>query len=234
MSTTTKQKRFKGRRRAAPITRFVKPALTQVPDLDNSLVVRKRIRYISLFSQAKTFTNQQFADFLAVNTDLVGANMYRLALSVRVIKISLYAQALIGLTSTHNPYPPLPHSIQWISSVPGAPFGGPAKIMSCTPLSPGNSAVHSRPPPESYAAQWINCQNNVLASAVDLVTLNCAGGDVVDITYEFVINTTSTLTNTSQPAGSFTYATQVPIYALTMGGNSTAGLVPQQYELWSY
>jgi len=205
-------------------------AFVGVPDLDHSITMKKKLRYIPSQPSSITVTNQNFADFLAINVDNTVADTYRLCLAVRIVNISIYASPVMSAAGLGKP--PLNHSIQYISSVAAAPFGGPSKLLSCVPLSPGNSVIHARPPPESYAAQWINCQNNVTAGAVDLVTITSAPGDVVDITYEFVVNTSSSQTLTSQTVAVLYPLAGGPIFALTLGGNPSAGLVPQQYQLY--
>jgi hypothetical protein len=228
MSTKHPSKRSKGRRFGRTTRAYAPSTFQCVPDLDNSLSMRKKIRYSRLGSGGITITNQQFADFLAINVDTNPADTYRFALAVRIIKISLYAAPSVSVNTTL--IGSMPRSLQWISSVASAPFGGPAKMMSCTPLSPTNAVVHSRPPPESYAAQWINCQNNVTAGAVDLVTIISYPGDIIDITYEFVVNTSSTLTATSQTVATLYGTVQPPVYALTFGGNPSTGLTAQEFS----
>jgi len=223
-------KRSKGRRSklSRPMIPRGPAPFVAVPDLDASLVMRKKIRYTPITTTFSiTLTNQMVAEFLAINTDNVGTLTYRYALAVRIVKISIYAHST-GASATAAAIAGN-HSIQYISSSATAPFGGPSKKLSCTSVFPGNSSVHAKPPLESYAAQWINCQNNVLAGAVDLVTITTSVGDIVDITYEFVANTTSTQTLVSIASPAVYGTIFPPIYAQAYGGVG-AGLIPQNFS----
>jgi len=223
-------KRSKGRRPVRPRfspSRGPSPFVA-VPDLDASLVMRKRIRYaLQSATGVVTITNQTVADFLAINVDAIAGDTYRLALAVRIIKISLYASnqnVSATYVPSHN------HFVQYISTTAAAPFGGPAKIMSANPISTGTAVVHARPPPESYAAQWINCEYSDSSAAIQLAVISCTSEDVVDITYEFVVNTSDILTSVSA-ATSFLGSVAPPIRALCYGG--TGGLVPQNFAAYA-
>jgi len=216
----TQPKRAKGRRAPRP------SPLAIVPTFDYSITLKKTIRYDASITSAAVLTNMNVAEALIVNSaaNPVLAPAMRLCLAIRIVSIKIYGRATTSGASQNR-------AIQWISSTPTAPFGGPSKIIGATSVFPGSTMVASRPPLDSYAAQWVNCQNNSLAAAVNLVTLTYATGDIIDITYELVLNTSSTQTPTSAPVAIYG-SVNCPIYALIFGTGGT-GLIPQFYTGYS-
>jgi hypothetical protein len=194
-----------------------------IPNLDCSITLKKKIRFLFNATTGVVITNQNLADLLAVNVTGIAAQTYRACLAVRLIKVSIYGGARAGVTATR--------SIEYISNTPLAPFGGPSKILASTSTFPATCMVSGSPPPESYAAQWVNAQAPNTTPSTNLVTVTAVSNDVVDLTVEFVLNTTST-----QIAVSFTPVTFVgvncPFYVFQFTPLSPP-MIPQYFSSYA-
>jgi hypothetical protein len=217
-----KQKRFtkttKGRIGRKRLTGPERP-FEAIPDLDCSINLRKKIRYLSNSTTGVTFTQQNLADLLVVNVTGVVAQTYRACIAIKLLKISIYGAARTGTTVNR--------SIEYISNSPLAPFGGPSKIISTTAVFPQTCAVHARPPIESYAAQWVNCQAPSTTPGTNLFTVTTMSGDIVDLTVELVLNTTSTQVAPSFVPSGFV-GVNAPFYVWAI--SSSTPLIPQYFS----